>query len=135
MASGLSKYVKLREQDRLAISKRFLHPNYKKGAEVNDIALLRLVKTVDFTTNCLPACLPDSETIFGTHLHLVSTDSDKIPMSFILSEECNKTYSDYFASIQRIAYDIQFCAKSGAGEKYTCQVHGRLLLLNSTKQN
>ncbi|KAJ6636562.1 Serine protease snake [Pseudolycoriella hygida] len=110
------------------VTASFLHPRYYKRSSYNDIALLQIGKSVEFSENIRPACLPLSrdelsENLLLTGWGITSTNQIlesgfwKIPVNLIPDQECTQAYESHSRLRQGIDNETQFCAGSKAGER------------------
>ncbi|CAF1023716.1 unnamed protein product [Brachionus calyciflorus] len=105
-----------------------IHPEYDEDTFVNDIAIIKLAKQVQFNEKIQPACLPSSRTYpdkinlpvyavgWGTTDPNVSKNIAilrNVKLTLYGKESC-RTYTDF-------NIDIQICAGELAGGKDTCQ--------------
>ncbi|KAI5747039.1 hypothetical protein M8J77_010447 [Diaphorina citri] len=108
------------------------HPDYRSNVKYNDIALLRLDRTVEFSNSIRPACLYTSETTsmpraiatgWGT-VGFGDRSSDvllKVGLNFIDSQKCASLYrSEQSSSLHKGIVDSQLCAGELQGGYDTC---------------
>ncbi|CAL4060273.1 unnamed protein product [Meganyctiphanes norvegica] len=107
------------------VSQIINHPNYQAGAEINDIALLKLSSPVSFRTGVWPVCLPPKVPTYANKVATATgwgTTSSGGSSSDVLREvdvrvwsntECRRT--QYGSSIE----DTMMCA--GQTGKDSCQ--------------
>lgn len=116
------------------INKTITHPDYTAGSTYNDIALLKLNKTVEFTQYIQPACLSypkftkrDLEKLTATGWGLTEyggSASDrlmKVEIQTFDLDECNKNYKISRRLSTGIQQEIQLCAGGRNVVKDTCQ--------------
>ncbi|GJQ80975.1 hypothetical protein Trydic_g4791 [Trypoxylus dichotomus] len=92
------------------------HPNFQDKKHINDIALLKLAESANFTDYVQPACLYTKDdvpaTMVGTGWAFVESSNDedlndllrKSSVRHVSQESCNKTYESH-GGVQ----DSQFC--------------------------
>ncbi|GLV43598.1 snake [Carabus blaptoides fortunei] len=119
------------------IIERIAHPQYRAPSVYNDIALVKLDRTVTFTRFIKLACLytnsyiaPDTALIatgwgltkFAGH---PSERLQEVDLNLFSEQECNETYSNMAGTRKLrsgILSDSQVCAGGRTVEKDTCQV-------------
>lgn len=117
------------------VTESFLHPEYKDRSFYNDIALLKIDRTVDFSDYIRPACLPHQDTeisdrVIVTGWGQTSTSSreqpstlQKVQLKLVPLGVCNETYSESRRQLQNgLSEETQLCAGSNKGERDTCPV-------------
>uniref|UniRef100_A0A8D8Y7M4 Serine protease snake n=1 Tax=Cacopsylla melanoneura TaxID=428564 RepID=A0A8D8Y7M4_9HEMI len=110
----------------------YAHPDYSSSKKYNDIALLRLDRSVEFTDNVRPACLHNGETI-GINRALATgwgaigfgdRSSDvllKVGLGFIENNKCAALYrSEQSSSLNKGIIESQLCAGELDGGYDTC---------------
>lgn len=117
----------------VAVSKIFKHPSYNKdGQEYNDIAVIRLEKSVNYSYFIKPICLPSDENLrnktnfagmkfivsgWGRTETSVSSDTKlKTSVDGVNLVECNAAYQQ----LGRVITDKQLCA-GGKKSRDSCQ--------------
>ncbi|GLV43597.1 Serine Protease Immune Response Integrator [Carabus blaptoides fortunei] len=118
------------------IIERIAHPQYRAPSVYNDVALVKLDRTVRFTVFVKPACLytnpdiaPDTTLIAtGWGLTMFAGNSSeqlqKVDLDIFSEQECNETYSNMAGTrklVSGILGDTQVCAGGRTIEKDTCQ--------------
>ncbi|XP_055316725.1 serine protease snake-like isoform X2 [Sitodiplosis mosellana] len=114
------------------IDKIHLHPDYKSSSKYNDIALMRLARSVHFNEFIRPACINVNNDVewsqaiatgFGltsTERTVGSNDLLKVQLNKVELNLCKRTYrASRFMS--RGIDKSQFCAGELTGHKDTCQ--------------
>lgn len=116
------------------VEKSFAHPDYKRNSVYNDVALLKLQKSVKFTDYRRPACLQANKHFPGTHAlasgwGATETNSQgskkllKVKLPLMDHSECSKTYVANPLSLPRgIDDNSMLCAGGLNLKKDTCQV-------------
>lgn len=121
----------------LRIIERIVHESFKNSAKYNDIALLRLERSVPISQYVRPACLAETfnDATAGKalasgwgrlqHRGQPSTALMKVVLEVFTADECTATYRNE-ARLQALNRGIveteQFCAGSHTERKDTCQV-------------
>lgn len=110
------------------------HPDFQNSSHYNDIGLIRLDRSVEFSDYIRPACLPDGidtelpKNVIVLGYGLTSKEGQlsdillKVVLDTLTQEECRKAYRQ---SDLKLKYDIiesQICAGSRLEEKNTCEV-------------
>lgn len=113
----------------------FRHPDFKSPIKYNDIALIKLNKSVEFSQYIRPICLPESDTIetgralasgWGK-LNYTGQTADilqKVILEIFTNDECNEKYRTHINRYisKGILNETQVCAGSHQNRKDTCQV-------------
>jgi secreted trypsin-like serine protease len=112
----------------------FVHPDYKPPSLYNDVALLKLKKTVLFNLYIKPACVHTEEKLPNSLIQAIgwgktdfygdsSSHLLKVYLTIIKHQTCSKSYSNI--SERKLAKGIedksQICAGDASG-KDTCPV-------------
>ncbi|XP_031344107.1 phenoloxidase-activating factor 1-like isoform X1 [Photinus pyralis] len=114
----------------VGIERKIKHPNYNRRTGVNDIALLRLNRSVSYSDYIRPICLPDAETRYArigeimtlTGFGRVATDKNyaiikkRITSRLISNEQCRTEFSD-IKDRNRYVTDNIMCTKELADNK------------------
>ncbi|XP_056629782.1 serine protease snake-like [Diorhabda sublineata] len=116
------------------VIQRIPYPSYVEGRQYDDIALLRLDRSVEFSDYIAPICLHSSTVPDGVKLTATgwgrttptgntTEELRKVELDIISFYVCQKAYS--VASKEELPYGIvensQICAGSSDGSKDTCQ--------------
>lgn len=129
--------------EQFLVEEKILHPFFNKMTKENDVALLRLSKSVIFSDYIRPICLPkknSSELKVGEKLstsgwgllgtHLEQTDLKKRVMAVLVSkEECKGAYE----SKRRFITDDHLCASAMSVDSFTCNGDSGSPLMYSVK--
>ncbi|KAL9980265.1 hypothetical protein ACROYT_G008825 [Oculina patagonica] len=98
-------------EQEVAIEKLFIHPRYNMTCRYNnDVALLKLNRTLKFNNRVGPVCLPDSEFASGSICHITGWGTNgnsgkrrpktlkqaKLPL--VSRDTCKRSYKDYRSS-------------------------------------
>ncbi|XP_042249305.1 serine protease 27-like [Thunnus maccoyii] len=132
---GLQVYLGRENQQSLnpnevsrTVSQVITHPNYDSNTNDNDIALLRLSSTVDFTNYIRPVCLAAAGSVFGagttcwvtgwgdirTDVSLPSPQTlQEVNVPVVSNSRCTESYS--------ILTNNMICAGLTEGGKDSCQ--------------
>ncbi|CAG4965215.1 unnamed protein product [Parnassius apollo] len=123
---------KRNDESDVDISEIIMHPNYTKRQKYHDLALLRLAKPIEFTSNLNPVCLytspndpkiPLTVTGWGKTSNTRSIRSNillKANVSVVAREKCTTSYTSWRKLPDGIS-DDQICAGDPQGLKDTCQ--------------
>jgi len=125
-------------QEYIGVEKKLEHEEHEKradGTDVNDIALLKLNKRVQWRKEVQPICLPettshmyegDMATVTGwgtlwrnsTGMGFLPSELREVDLKIISNEQCNKQYDGIFDDIT----DKMLCAaeENGNGGKSSC---------------
>lgn len=117
----------------LKIDERIRHPDYLLPSKYNDIALLKLERSVAFSPSIRPACLADEFRPFSertiatgwgrTESQMNSDVLLKVVLDWISHAECNTSFRRYVS--RKLANGIQeatqICAGSKEKRSDTCQ--------------
>lgn len=116
------------------ISNIIVHPDYRYPQKYNDIALLRLRRTVTFTKFIRPACLFTEDSIpqqrkalaagWGKTDYLATSTSKKllkVALDVLSNDRCGRTYKPTKYIPEGIK-ETMLCAGELQGGKDTCQV-------------
>lgn len=109
------------------IHQSFIHGGYKPPSTYNDIALIELEESVDFSKSIKPACLhsqlmiPETYSIQAVVWGSYDTSNERLQsIDLQLFEQCNDTYASNKYLFQDGVIDSQICAGSYDG-KDTCK--------------
>lgn len=113
------------------ISKIILHPKYRPSSYYHDIALIKLMRRVEFTEFIRPACLwhvhhlniPEAMATGWGRTEFLGPKSEelqKVDLKIIDPEICQQAYSNERKLPEGII-EQQFCAGHLDGGKDTCQ--------------
>ncbi|KAH0554649.1 serine protease snake-like [Cotesia glomerata] len=117
------------------IKERLTHPDYKVPLRYNDIALLKLEKSIELTAEVRPACLEVEENLldkkfiasgFGKTAYEAEAGSEdlmKVTLDRIQTEECREKFKGEVGSkaMPDGLRDTMICAGVMEGGKDTCQ--------------
>lgn len=119
------------------------HPNYKKPAVYDDIALIELATRVEFTPYIRPVCLPSrtqtknlnevTATGYGatSYQGLTSTKLQKVRLPKTQSSICERTYKRFVNELPRGITRQQLCYGGQKGQDTWCvkELNSRLNLI------
>ncbi|KAG4071670.1 hypothetical protein HA402_011824 [Bradysia odoriphaga] len=94
----------------VAVAKEF--PHMAGRSATNDIALLKIDRTVDFSQYIQPACLP----------HTRPSSLQKVPLNLVPFDVCKESYPPSLTFREGLVNQTQLCAGSNRGERDTCAV-------------
>ncbi|XP_031623197.1 serine protease snake-like [Contarinia nasturtii] len=116
----------------IPIDKIYSHPDYKTSSKYNDIALIRLARSIYFNEFIRPACINVNNnvewtTAIATGFGLTSNDHSigsshllKVQLKKFTLNICQRAYkADRF--MKRSVIESQLCAGDLTGSKDTCQ--------------
>jgi len=117
-------------EQHVAVAKTILHPNYNTRTSANDIAILKLRKSLQFNKYVQPACLPKEEYPYNAGENLIISGWGALSegggspsilnvafVPLIKQEECQNAYRRYGYEVT----DDMVCAGFPAGGVDTCQ--------------
>ncbi|XP_035223833.1 clotting factor B-like [Stegodyphus dumicola] len=130
--------IKAMEGSLYLIDSIIIHPEYKRREHYNDIAVIRLKDSMDFSTNVRPICLPNSSEIRGKKLKgrdvTVTGWGDlefggqrasilrEVTVKVMDLPSCNQSYADMRGTTIPQGLTSQFiCAGVPEGGKDACQ--------------
>ncbi|XP_031631924.1 serine protease persephone-like [Contarinia nasturtii] len=120
------------------VKRIYKHPNRSALTHKNDIALISLTKSIQFTANIAPACLHTSMGDLGDLIVTGWGLTDPVRMSSMSNEllkaqvktiplsECNSTFVEWnrkvsnFSAFQNGLDEGQYCAHDPEGKKDSC---------------
>lgn len=129
----LSKNDDGSEPEDYDIDRIIVHPEYRYPQKYNDIALLKLTRTVRFTKFIRPACLYTKETIperkaiatgWGKTDYLAANTNNKllkVALDVFNNDQCSRTYKQTKHLPEGIK-STMLCAGELKGGRDTCQV-------------
>lgn len=149
--SGIVKWIRLGELNiadetdtphvDFSVFEKIPHPSYRPPARYNDIALLKMDRTVEFNVYIRPACLHTTTADIIPHSKYIATGwgltevqgevgSDhlqKVVLEAFSQDQCNASYKNIITTSTRllrngIVEESQMCAGSYDVKKDTCQV-------------
>ncbi|KAG4080009.1 hypothetical protein HA402_006321 [Bradysia odoriphaga] len=118
------------------VSETFLYPDYAVRSFTNDIALLKIDRTVDFSEHIQPACLPHLNTEISNKvvatgwgktvsaMHKRPSSLQKVPLNLVSFDVCKESYPPSLNFQKGPINQTQLCAGSNRGERDTCAGFG-----------
>ncbi|XP_031845107.1 venom serine protease Bi-VSP [Nomia melanderi] len=116
------------------IEDKIIHPGYSTSAFINDIAVLKLVRDVEFTDRIYPICLPVEEPYRSSNFYRKfpfiagwgalatsipkSDDLMEVQLPVVNNEDCKKAYTKFRNAV---IDDRVLCAGYIQGGKDACQ--------------
>jgi len=126
------------------IAEFITHEKYRRSSYYDDIALIKMTRSVTFTKNIRPACLWQTSAINATktvatgwgYTETAGQTSDelmKVELDIIDNVQCNRYFED--AKLDNGILETQLCAGDLAGSKDTCNGDSGGPIQLSTKAN
>ncbi|XP_033327016.2 venom serine protease 34 [Megalopta genalis] len=123
------------------IKRVIVHPNYSSSLKINDVAILGLKGTIQYTQKVGPACLPfehSDDSFGGDHVQAIgwgskeygegpSTTLQKVTLSVETNLECRKVYQDVTKN--------QICTYGNGKDACGMDSGGPILWENPTSHN
>ncbi|XP_037029799.1 serine protease snake-like [Bradysia coprophila] len=132
------------------VTETFLYPDFASSSNYDDIALLKIDRTVDFSQYIQPACLPHLSTEISNKvvaagwgrtlsastmpMHKPPSILQKVPLNLVPFDVCKESYPPSLRFREGLINQTQLCAGSNPGERDTCAGFGGGPLMNTGRK-